>query len=447
MAYYLRKRNSHSIAHSIFVIPAKAGIHCVEGAPQVRPEAIYPIAYKPSPTRMNGPLRMRLHALLGVVHSRVLERDIGLPGGSRLRRAWVSMSGEAGNPHTGLEIGETLRRAREKRGLSLQQVEEATKIRTRYLRDLENENFDVLPAVYMLGSLKTYAAHLGLDGTAMTSELKRRQTPLRAEQERAREDPPSREPRGFLASVGRLLGIGETVEDEAGTMPDPVHSPRLHVSLVVVLVFVLVTALMSILEREERLSVSQVREPKSSQIPSMLALSSDAIVDKPYTEGGNVEYQPERQARTPARDAGKDDEVDVGGSAQGKYAPRTAQTLSSATASASAPASASAGASASASPASTGPSTSSASAPATTTPVPTRVRPEPAARKQPDDAGRAKAVALPDAPLAPAPGGRDLRPGFQRKQAGSVDSTRKGDRTSTKVKVFARVKKTVSFAR
>ena len=71
--------------------------------------------------------------------------------GSRLRRAWVSMSGESGNPHTGLEIGKTLRLAREKRGLSLRQVEEATKIRTRYLRDLENENFDVLPAVYMLG--------------------------------------------------------------------------------------------------------------------------------------------------------------------------------------------------------------------------------------------------------------------------------------------------------
>ena len=67
----------------------------------------------------------------------------------------MSVNGEAGNPHTSLEIGRTLRLAREKRGLSLQQVEEATKIRTRYLRDLENEHFDVLP--YMLGSLKTYA--------------------------------------------------------------------------------------------------------------------------------------------------------------------------------------------------------------------------------------------------------------------------------------------------
>ena len=120
------------------------------------------------------------------------------------------MSGESGNAHTGIEIGRTLRLAREKRGLSLQQVEEATKIRTRYLRDLENENFDVLPAVYMLGSLKTYAEHLGLDGAAMTGELKRRQASMQPEQDQAREDP-RRVSRGglwhswavWLASVGR----------------------------------------------------------------------------------------------------------------------------------------------------------------------------------------------------------------------------------------------------
>src|ERR687897_2873114 len=164
-------------------------------------------------------------ALLGVVHSRIRECDVGLPGGSRLRRAWVSMSGETGNPYTGIEIGRTLRLAREKRGLSLQQVEEATKIRARYLRDLENGNFDVLPAVYVLGSLKTYAEHLGLDGAAMTGEL-RRQASLQPEQDQAPEvPPPSREPRGLVASRSRLVGIGGTVEDEAGTTA-PGRRPR-----------------------------------------------------------------------------------------------------------------------------------------------------------------------------------------------------------------------------
>src|ERR687897_770918 len=210
-------------------------------------------------------------ALLGVVHSKILECDVGLPGGSRLRRAWVSMSGESGNPHTGIEIGRTLRSAREKRGLSLRQVEEATKIRSRYLRDLENENFDVLPAVYVLGSLKTYAEHLGLDGAAMTRELKRRQTPLQPAQDQAPEDPPSGEPLGFPASLGRLVGITGTVEDEAGAMA-LVHRPGLYVSLAVVLIFVLATYLASSIRGEDRQSISVVQEPTLSRLPSGIAL-------------------------------------------------------------------------------------------------------------------------------------------------------------------------------
>src|ERR687889_1964298 len=215
---------------------------------------------------------MCARALLGVVHSKTLECDVGLPGGSRLRRAWVSMSGESGNPHTGIEIGRILRQAREKRGLSLQQVEEATKIRARYLRDLENENFDVLPAVYVLGSLKTYAEHLGLDGAAMTGELKRRRASLQTEQDQIQEDHPSGEPRGLLASLGRLVGLGGTVEDEAGTMA-PDRRPGLYVSLVVVLVFVLATYLASSIKGEVRPSVSVVREPTISQAPAGIALA------------------------------------------------------------------------------------------------------------------------------------------------------------------------------
>jgi cytoskeletal protein RodZ len=53
--------------------------------------------------------------------------------------------------------------------------------------------------VYMLGSFKTYAGHLGLDGEAMNGELKRRQSSLQQEQDQAPEDPPPREPRGLVA--------------------------------------------------------------------------------------------------------------------------------------------------------------------------------------------------------------------------------------------------------
>src|SRR5919112_3887998 len=268
---------------------------------------------------------MCAHTLRGVVHSRVFERDGSLPGGSRLRRAWVRMSGEAGNQHTGLEIGKTLQRAREKRGLSLQQVEEVTKIRTRYLRDLENENFEVLPAVYVLGSLKTYAGHLGLDGAAMTAELKRRQRPPQAEQEEAREVPPARESHGLLASLGRHIGIGETAEDEAGMVAGPVRSTGLYVGLAVVLIVVFATYLAPSFGEEGRPSVSQVREPKISQTPSMLARASDELVDEPYTEGGNVNYRSEKQAHFHTREAAGDEIAEAPADEQVNDPPETVQ--------------------------------------------------------------------------------------------------------------------------
>lgn len=62
------------------------------------------------------------------------------------------------------ELGDRLRRAREARGLSLDQVEEITKIRRRYLEALEEEDFGQLPGeVFVRGFLRNYAVALGLD--------------------------------------------------------------------------------------------------------------------------------------------------------------------------------------------------------------------------------------------------------------------------------------------
>ena len=57
-----------------------------------------------------------------------------------------------------------LQRARQARGLTLQEVERDTRISCRYLEALENENFGLLPApVYARGFLRTYARYLGLE--------------------------------------------------------------------------------------------------------------------------------------------------------------------------------------------------------------------------------------------------------------------------------------------
>jgi hypothetical protein len=73
------------------------------------------------------------------------------------------------------EIGNSLREARKRQQLDLSEVEQATKIRARYLQALEEESFDVLPAqTYVKGFLRTYADYLGLDGQLYVDEFNSR---------------------------------------------------------------------------------------------------------------------------------------------------------------------------------------------------------------------------------------------------------------------------------
>jgi Helix-turn-helix domain/RodZ C-terminal domain len=73
------------------------------------------------------------------------------------------------------EIGNSLREARVRQQLELSEVELATKIRARYLRALEEETFDTLPAqTYVKGFLRTYADYLGLDGQLYVDEFNSR---------------------------------------------------------------------------------------------------------------------------------------------------------------------------------------------------------------------------------------------------------------------------------
>ena len=75
------------------------------------------------------------------------------------------------------EIGNSLRDARLRKGLDFAELEQGTKIRAKYLRALEDENFDVLPApTYVKGFLRTYADYLGLDGQLYVDEYNVRYT-------------------------------------------------------------------------------------------------------------------------------------------------------------------------------------------------------------------------------------------------------------------------------
>jgi hypothetical protein len=71
-------------------------------------------------------------------------------------------------------VGSILREARNRRKVDLSTVEEATRIRVRFLRALENEEWDVLPGgVYTRGFIRTYATYLGLDGERLAEDFRR----------------------------------------------------------------------------------------------------------------------------------------------------------------------------------------------------------------------------------------------------------------------------------
>ncbi len=62
------------------------------------------------------------------------------------------------------ELGSLLTRAREARGLTLEDAERDTRISRRYLQALEAEHFEVIPApVYARGFLRSYSQYLGID--------------------------------------------------------------------------------------------------------------------------------------------------------------------------------------------------------------------------------------------------------------------------------------------
>jgi cytoskeleton protein RodZ len=73
------------------------------------------------------------------------------------------------------DIGATLREARMRARIDIAEIETATKIRAKYLRALENEEWDLLPGpTFVKTFLRTYAEALGLDAKLLVEEYKLR---------------------------------------------------------------------------------------------------------------------------------------------------------------------------------------------------------------------------------------------------------------------------------
>lgn len=68
-------------------------------------------------------------------------------------------------------FGEHLKREREMRGVSLEEISAATRINTRFLEAIENERWDQLPGgVFNRGFIRSIARYLGMDEDSLVAE-------------------------------------------------------------------------------------------------------------------------------------------------------------------------------------------------------------------------------------------------------------------------------------
>lgn len=102
-------------------------------------------------------------------------------------------------------VGNKLREARTRRSLSLQEAEEATKIRCRYLLAIENEDWDQLPGdTYARAFIRTYGSFLGLDGERLAEEQRQLRGSTRPGERLPRVEP---RPRRVVGDRGRRREI------------------------------------------------------------------------------------------------------------------------------------------------------------------------------------------------------------------------------------------------
>jgi cytoskeleton protein RodZ len=129
------------------------------------------------------------------------------------------------------EIGETLREARMRRRIDMAEVEAATKIRAKYLRALESEEWELLPGpTFVKTFLRTYAEYLELDARLLVEEYKQRFerpagmdiTPLNLRNQRRKRRVAPRIGPGLVVALGiavllgalYLLGVSGAGDDE-----------------------------------------------------------------------------------------------------------------------------------------------------------------------------------------------------------------------------------------
>lgn len=192
-------------------------------------------------------------------------------------------------------IGERLEEARKRKGISIREAAEATKIRGDYLQKFESNSFNIdLPPLYLRGFVRTYAKFLELDVERVIDEL---------DASSDKKDKPAK--REHREPLGRV----EFVRDSRS--PEPAASPKPNilggadkatlikygligggVILAIVFIIVLVNSLMShssgTASDTETKGTDPVAVAKSREATFVIAMVDATRVKVAYSDGSEV---------------------------------------------------------------------------------------------------------------------------------------------------------------
>jgi cytoskeletal protein RodZ len=129
-------------------------------------------------------------------------------------------------------FGASFKKAREAKGISLDQIAKQTRISTRFLTAIENEEFHVLPGgIFNRGFVRSFAEALGLDAEEA------------------------------VADYERLLSAREPIEDVASEKPPPVNGRRQLYPVAIVILAVAIAAFYIVTRESGRTGVKPASSP------------------------------------------------------------------------------------------------------------------------------------------------------------------------------------------
>ena len=196
------------------------------------------------------------------------------------------------------EVGRILRQEREEHGLELEDVARATRIRSHYLKALEEGEFGLLPSsAQVSGFLRTYAEYLEMDPDPLFKKLQLRAQEIEVAAQAAEAAPPAKdaaaasETEAQIANAFAAIGTAlrqrrESLELDLIELEEQTHIPEHY------------------LQRLENGEFDSFPSPTQARgmlgnYADFLGLESDALLSR-YAEALQVRFQ-QRQAARPAR--------------------------------------------------------------------------------------------------------------------------------------------------